>query len=140
MTGTFSPSSPLSVFNGLAANGTWKLVTADFYNGDTGRVNSWSITVCNKTYTLSSDEFEFQDFALYPNPNNGNFTVKFTSASNNDIKINVHDMRGREVYEKSFSNTGAFNQNINLDKMQAGIYLVSIIDGTKRTVKRIIIE
>ncbi|MEO8517286.1 MAG: reprolysin-like metallopeptidase [Flavobacterium sp.] len=140
MTGTFAPSSPLSVFNGLTANGTWRLFTADYYNGDVGSINSWAVTLCNKSFTLSNEEFEFQDFSLYPNPNTGSFIVKFTSASNNDIKINVHDMRGREVYEKSFSNTGAFNQNVTLDKVQAGIYLVSIIDGAKKTVKRIVIE
>ena len=49
-------------------------------------------------------------------------------------------MRGRQVYEKSFSSTTAFNQNINLDKVEAGIYLVSIIDGAKKTVKRIIVD
>ncbi|MFM9987368.1 reprolysin-like metallopeptidase [Flavobacterium sp.] len=140
MTGTFSPASPLSVFNGLVANGTWRLTTADFYNGDTGTINSWGVTLCNKTYTLSNDEFEFTDFNLYPNPNNGSFAVKFTSDSSNDIKINVHDMRGRQVYEKSFSNTGAFNQNINLNKVEAGIYLVSIVDGAKKTVKRIVVQ
>jgi hypothetical protein len=89
---------------------------------------------------LSTENFEFQDFSLYPNPNKGDFKVKFTSASTNDIKINVHDLRGRQVYEKSFSNTGAFNQNINLNKVEAGIYLVSIIDGAKKTVKRIVVE
>jgi hypothetical protein len=89
---------------------------------------------------LATENFEFQDFALYPNPSNGNFTVNFTSVSTNDIKVNVHDLRGREVYEKSFSNTGAFNQNINLNKVEAGIYLVTIADGAKKTVKRIIVE
>jgi hypothetical protein len=44
------------------------------------------------------------------------------------------------VYEKSFSNTGTFNQNINLNKVEAGIYLVTITDGAKKTVKRIIVE
>ena len=49
-------------------------------------------------------------------------------------------MRGRQVYEKSFSNTGSFNQNINLNKVEAGVYLVSIIDGAKKTLKRIVVE
>ena len=90
--------------------------------------------------SLATAAFEFQDFNLYPNPNKGSFDVKLTSASTNEIKINVHDMRGRQVYEKSFSNTGAFNQNINLNKVESGIYLVTISDGTKKTVKRIVVE
>jgi subtilisin-like proprotein convertase family protein len=140
MTGTYNPSNPLSVFNGLTSNGTWRLTTADFWSGDTGTINSWGLTICNTTYTLANPDFEFENFTLYPNPNKGDFTIKFTSASTNDIKINVHDMRGRQVYEKSFSNTGAFNQNINLNKVASGVYLVSIIDGAKKTVKRIVVE
>ncbi len=140
MTGTFSPSNPLSVFNGKPSNGTWTLSAYDNANVDTGSIVSWSVETCTTTYTLSASEFEFTDFALFPNPNKGDFTVKFTSASSNDIKINVHDIRGRQVYEKSFSNTGAFNQNITLDRVQSGVYLVSILDGDKKTVKRIVVE
>ncbi|SNB10743.1 Psychrophilic metalloprotease Fpp2 [Flavobacterium psychrophilum] len=90
--------------------------------------------------TLGKSDFEFENFSMYPNPNKGNFVLKFTPTSTNDIKINVCDISGREVYEKSFSNTGAFNQNINLNKVEAGIYLVSISDGAKKTVKRIVVE
>lgn len=140
MNGTFSPSNPLSVFNNKPSNGTWTLSVYDNANVDTGSILSWSVAVCRSVYTLSNSEFEFEDFALYPNPNNGDFTVKFNSTSTNDIKINIHDMRGRQVYEKSFSNTGAFNQKVNLDQVQSGIYLVSIIDGAKKTVKRIVVE
>jgi hypothetical protein len=100
-------------------------------------VNNTAFTITN---FLGTDSFEFQDFGLFPNPNKGNFNVRFTSVSTNDIKVNVHDTRGRQVYEKSFSNTGAFNQNINLNKVEAGIYLVTIADGAKKTVKRIIVE
>ncbi|WP_300565174.1 reprolysin-like metallopeptidase [Flavobacterium sp.] len=92
------------------------------------------------TNFLGVANYDFQDFNLYPNPNKGSFNVRFTSNSGNDIKINVHDIRGRQVYVKSFTNNGTFNQNINLEKVQAGVYLVSIMDGTKKTVKRIVVE
>ncbi|WP_431496696.1 reprolysin-like metallopeptidase [Flavobacterium sp.] len=139
-TGTFGAPQALSAFNAKPTNGTWTLLAGDFYNGDVGTINAWSVEICSQTFTLGNEEFEFDNFSLFPNPNNGSFTVKFDSTSNNDIKVNVHDIRGRQVYEKSFSNTGAFNQNINLDKVQSGVYLVSIIDGAKKTVKRIVVE
>jgi len=90
--------------------------------------------------TLGKSNFEFDNFALYPNPNKGEFTVKFTSSTGNDIKLLVHDLRGRLVSEKSFVNTGAINQSVSLSNVEAGIYLVSIIDGDKKTVERVIIE
>ena len=100
-------------------------------------VNKNAFTI---TTALGTDNFEFQDFGLFPNPNNGDFNLRFTSASAKVIRVNVHDMRGRQVYENSFSNTGTFNQNITLNKVAPGIYLVTLADGDKKTTKRIVVE
>ncbi|HEX8563776.1 MAG TPA: zinc-dependent metalloprotease family protein [Flavobacterium sp.] len=140
MTGTFAPSSPLSAFNGKAANGTWTLLTADFYNGDTGSINSWGITVCTQTATLAAQDFSLAEFSVYPNPNNGNFTVKFNSASSNPIAISVYDLRGRSIFEKQYGNTGLFSENIGLDRVEAGVYLVTVKDGDRSETRKIIID
>ena len=44
-TGTFSPSNPLSAFNGENPNGTWTLNAADLAGGDTGTVRAWSLLI-----------------------------------------------------------------------------------------------
>jgi hypothetical protein len=80
------------------------------------------------------------NFVLYPNPNKGNFTVQFNSSSSNEIAISVHDMRGRTILNNKYSNTGLFSQNVQLDQVQSGVYLVTVQDGDKKVVKRIIIE
>jgi len=139
VTGTILPNQLLSAFNGETSTGTWTLTVSDAYNQDGGTLNSWSLNICT-VQPLANEDFDFEEFALYPNPNKGSFMVKFLSNSSNDIGINVYDISGREVYKKSFSNTGNFSQNINLDNVQTGVYLVSIIDGTKKTMKKIIIE
>ncbi len=138
--GTITPLQALSTFNGTSSAGTWTLRIKDNASSNGGTLNSWSLNVCNIQPALSNPEFELQNISLYPNPNKGHFTVKFDSASNNDVKINVHDVRGRQIFEKSYSNNGTFNQEIGLDNVQSGVYLVSIYDGAKKTVKRIIIE
>ncbi len=92
------------------------------------------------TKSLGLTNFEFADFAMYPNPNTGDFTLKLSSSTGNDIKVNVNDLRGRSIYEKSYKNNGNFSQDINLNKVETGVYMVSIIDGEYRTVKRIIVE
>jgi Metallo-peptidase family M12B Reprolysin-like/Secretion system C-terminal sorting domain len=132
--------NPLSSFDGLNSMGVWGLAAKS--TDITNTMSSITLTLCKteSIIVLSNPEYEFADFSLFPNPNNGEFTLKLTSASSNDIKIIVDDVRGRSVFEKTYSNTGAFNQNISLNKVQAGVYLVSINDGTKKTVKRILIE
>lgn len=90
--------------------------------------------------TLSKDDFQFENFSLYPNPNKGNFTVRFNPYTSDNVAINVYDMRGRQIFEKSYVNNGTFNQEINLEKAQSGVYLVTISNGGKKTTERIIIE
>lgn len=140
MTGTFAPSSPLSAFNGGASNGTWTLLTADYWNDDTGTVNSWSIEVCSQTATLITENFGLDNFGIFPNPNNGNFSVKFDSNSSNEISIEVHDIRGRQIFNKAYQNTGLFEQNVQLNNVETGVYMVTVKDGNRKEVKKIVIE
>jgi subtilisin-like proprotein convertase family protein len=138
--GAVIPVQSLSAFNGQNPSGIWTLRVVDNADGDGGAINSWSVSICSFQPTLSLEDNQFEGFALFPNPNNGEFTLKLNSDSSNDIKVNIHDMRGREVYTKSYSNSGAFNQNINLDNVQGGIYLISVSDGNRKSVKRIVIQ
>ncbi|RXR24529.1 zinc-dependent metalloprotease [Flavobacterium stagni] len=139
MTGTYAPSSPLSAFNNLAANGNWTLYAADFYNTDTGTLNSWGIEVCTAVVQLNNDTYNLDGFVVYPNPNNGIFNVKFNPASN-DINVTVHDIRGREVYNKAYTNNGIFDESLNLGAVEAGVYLVTVKDGSKKEVRKIVIK
>lgn len=140
LTGTFAPAQALSVFNGKPANGTWTLSVNDNYNGDTGTVNNWTVEICTLQATLTSNSFGLQDFNLFPNPNNGNFTIQFNSNSGNEIKVNVHDMRGREIFNKTYSNNGFFNEDLQLNNVQSGVYLVNVQDGNRKEVKKIVVK
>ena len=92
------------------------------------------------TDTNAADNFGLQSFKLYPNPNNGSFSVAFNSESTNDVAIAVHDIRGRQVYNNHYKNTGVFTASVNLQELQSGVYMVTVTDGERRVVKKIIIE
>ena len=138
--GTYAPNQPLAALNTKATNGNWQLLINDYFQGDTGTLNSWSVEVCFQTATLGTESFGLQDFAIYPNPNNGNFNVQFRSASSNEIRVNVHDIRGREIFSKAYQNTGLFDQHLQLKNTQSGIYLVTVQDGDRKEVRKIIIN
>jgi hypothetical protein len=113
----------------------------DNYTGDDGTMNSWKIEICTQTITnLSNQDFGLAEFTLFPNPNKGNFTVQFNSTSNNDVNIAVHDLRGRTIFNKKYTNSGMFTQNLQLDNVQSGVYLVTVQEGENKVVKRIIVE
>ena len=100
-------------------------------------VNSKNFTI---TPALANETFGLNNFSLYPNPNKGNFSVQFDSTSSNDIEITVHDIRGRNIFERTYPNTGMFSQNLQLDTVQSGVYLVTVKDGDKKVVKKIVVE
>lgn len=133
------PVDELRAFNDQAQEGTWTFRVRDAVSGMFGTINSASVNICTKTFTLGTDDFGSIDFALYPNPNTGSFTIQFASESNN-VQVFVHDILGKSVYKKTFEVSGDFNQNIQLPNVSAGIYLVTIIDGNRRTVKKIIVN
>ncbi|MEG1024919.1 MAG: zinc-dependent metalloprotease family protein [Flavobacterium sp.] len=134
------PVDQLSIFNGENPEGNWTFGVRDAVSGMFGTINSASVNICTQSFTLGRDDFENIDFALYPNPNKGSFAIQFQSQSSSGCKVFVHDILGKKVYEHTFENTGVFNQNIQLPNIAAGIYLVTVIDGNRRTVKKIIVN
>ena len=86
------------------------------------------------------EDFGLEGFTLYPNPNNGSFTVQFSSDSTNDINIAVYDMRGRQIFGNVYTNTGLISKELNLQGIQSGVYLVNVEDGSRKEVKRIVVQ
>lgn len=139
--GTYVPASGynLNLMNGFNPTGNWQFGFKDNVAGaDAGSINSITLEICSQSLAVS--DYEFENFALYPNPNKGNFTIRFESKSANKINIAVHDMSGRKIFDKNYNNNGLFAQDLQLDNAQSGVYLVSITDGNKRTVKRIVVQ
>lgn len=115
----------------LANFGTNITLTGNITNGFNGTYYFGS------TATLSNKQEEFESFTIYPNPSEDNFTVQLTSQESK-IDIKVNDISGREIFNKNFENDGIFNQTLNLGHLQNGIYVISVTDGNKKSVRRII--
>lgn len=141
ISGTVLPVEALSVFNGQSPQGTWTLRIADGFEQDGGQLVSWGLTICStEEEIVGLKNNAIDNLSVYPNPNKGDFTVKLTSVTGNDIKVTVFDIGGRQLFASSFANTGAIEQPISLRNAQAGIYLVSIQDGDKKVTKKIVIQ
>ena len=137
--GTYAPANPLSVFDGEDINGTWNLVFVDFYNGDTGVVNEWSLELCVDG-GLSVVENNLESLSIYPNPNNGEFNIGFNPKSGEDITIGVYDIRGRSIYNKVYTSVSRFEEVIQLNNAQSGVYMLTISDGAQKVTKKIVVE
>lgn len=137
---TVVPFEPLHLFNELDPSGTWTLRIRDEFVGDVGTLNSASVTICTKTYTsMAPVAVDLSNVLVYPNPTKGDFCVLFSSKYTSGVTILVHDILGRKVYEKEFPSVSLFNETIQLNMIQAGIYLLTIVDGYNTTVKKLVI-
>jgi subtilisin-like proprotein convertase family protein len=138
-TGTFIPEGDLSTLYGEMSAGDWVLTVEDTFNQDGGAITEFTVEICADS-SLSIDENTLEGFAIFPNPNKGEFTVKLNSNSGNDINIDVFDIRGRKIYNNSYANGSNFNQLVKLNNVQSGLYLVTITDGDKNVTRKIVVE
>lgn len=145
--GAFTPYSITNIngFNTNSSAGLWKIYFKDVIedgNNSSATFNSLTFQLCRSenVAVLATENFGLDNFVLFPNPNNGNFNIQFTSNSGNEIKVKVHDMRGREVFVKSYSNNGLFNEILQMNNIQSGVYFVTVQDGARKEVKKIVVQ
>jgi hypothetical protein len=115
-------------------NGTsyYRLRQTD-YNGANKSFNIVSVSAGNQNGVT---------FIVYPNPNQGQFTVDFSGVENNhEVQLLMHDVNGKQVYSNTFYSQDIIN-TVNIipeEKIGKGIYICSlIVEGVKYTVKVVV--
>ncbi|WP_181256190.1 T9SS type A sorting domain-containing protein [Aurantibacter aestuarii] len=110
----------------------WK-VTGNFASGLNGTYYFGNMAF------LSTEDFTFDSFVMYPNPSNGSLTIGFNTS--NDVNVNLYDIRGRSVLNKNFNASGSkFNQTLNLASLATGVYVVKINSGSNTMFRKLIVN
>lgn len=76
--GTYKSATPLSIFNGEPANGTWTLTIMDNANGDGGSLDNWELEIC-----ACVDPIMISTQPQNINTNSGNSAIFSVSANAN---------------------------------------------------------
>ncbi|MEH6536757.1 MAG: reprolysin-like metallopeptidase [Psychroserpens sp.] len=91
--------------------------------------------------TLSIDDEDLNDnLIVYPNPNKGEFSIKYTNGSSDGLQIDIYDIRGRFLLSKTYDNTGDFNETIKLPNAKTGLYLLSVTVGNQKSIRKLVIQ
>ena len=92
-------------------------------------------SICN--LSIEEDEL-FANIQLYPNPNNGQFTIQ-KAPFINLINAKVYDIGGRLISEHNLTNTSRI-KTIDVSGASKGIYFVNIHSDLASIIKKIILE
>ena len=128
----------------LAVHNGKKLVMIAFEANSTNTINPYSfnlgkLLVFNAIPLTVLSEVGLKEFSIYPNPSKGIFNVNLKSDSN-IITIQIHDIKGRDIYTKNYNNSNYFSKEISLEGVDSGIYIITVSDGVNKTVNKLIIE
>ncbi len=83
------------------------------------------------------------NLSLYPNPNTGSFILSGTvnTVSNEDVYFEVSDILGHIIYTgKAIPQNGMIQEQIRLDDVAAGSYLMRVATGSGNEVFHFVIS
>ena len=115
---------------------TYYLRQKDFKFDET--LDSINIKVGNCT---EIPDYSGYDFAIYPNPNNGDFQVRFNTAVPDGAVLELYDLLGRKIAEYPLS--GSENiANINGIEVASAIYYATVVvpNSFRKSVKMVVIK
>ncbi|TAG84958.1 MAG: T9SS C-terminal target domain-containing protein [Bacteroidetes bacterium] len=84
---------------------------------------------------------EAENINVFPNPNDGNFTLEMDKKDKSNAKISVINPNGKIIFENTLKNVvGKYSQKINLPETLAGMYILKVEQNGKIITKKIIVE
>ena len=104
---------------------------------DTAVTQSVEVTVC----TGIGAKTNVSAINLFPNPNEGNFTLEFNANVNSALSITISDVTGKIVHAENASSVRGLNRvNLNVSNLQKGFYLLKTNDTVAEINKSFIIR
>lgn len=129
--------------------GIWRDTSYSFTPSTTGNysIGFKGISAADQNYIMIDDfsldlspttlvnKKELLDINVYPNPNNGLFTI--SNKSGKMVNVLITDVNGRVIHE---INNLVASKNIDLSYVNKGIYFTTIVSEKALTTKKIIIK
>ncbi|HLG39991.1 MAG TPA: T9SS type A sorting domain-containing protein, partial [Chitinophagaceae bacterium] len=101
---------------------------------DAGGCGVYSNVTISQPVSISESSSDFH-FNIFPNPNNGIFTLEFLSFPSEKIELSVFNLLGETIYRQNISE---LKSPIDLSKNPCGIYFIQIKIGKEISNKLLI--
>ncbi|MBT6835995.1 MAG: PKD domain-containing protein [Bacteroidetes bacterium] len=119
-----------------AAYGTYTitLIATNACGSDT---TTLIIDIITSIGDLNSDNF----IEIYPNPNNGIFTVKYANDENENITFKIFNSTAQLIYNESVEkHSNVISKDIDMSQYSNGIYHLQIITNSNTYIEKIVVE
>lgn len=121
------------------AAGTYTVVITDD-NGCTA-TETVSVVDNNSSNPTSLENFNNEDMMVYPNPNNGEFVIRFKGAVQGNATIDILDIQGKLVYSfKDKVGNTISGTKVDVKYLSSGTYMVRVSVGGKVYNNRVVIK
>ena len=131
--GTAIPGATAQTYTAAQSGEYWDVVTLNNCNSDTSNHVFIVILGINGQKTGS--------VTVYPNPNDGQFTVKISSLKQESFTISVVNNFGVTIMEiKDLVVSGSIEKSIDLRPVPGGIYSIIMRNGEDQIVKKFIVN
>ncbi|HEY1045896.1 MAG TPA: T9SS type A sorting domain-containing protein, partial [Bacteroidia bacterium] len=114
---------------------TFKVKLDDYYAVAIEYEGCKDTSICYHFLATSIDEATKEDLNVFPQPNQGDFTIKFKEAESGTLYI--HDLSGRLISEQTFEACDEWHIHQQLSK---GIYVLTIVNGDRLMKQKLIIN
>jgi hypothetical protein len=107
----------------------------------TVQIDGTSVLLTN-TIGIDESAIETSTFTIFPNPVKDNLNVSFELKSKSSLRIEVLDMTGRLVKSADLGvrNAGVYNEKMNIDGLNSGMYLLNIRTDNGGAAKKLFVE
>ena len=79
-------------------------------------------------------------FIVYPNPSQGNFDVSFSVILKASYKLELKNTLGQIIYQETLNDfLGLFSKQLDISQFGKGIYMISLTNSNKETIKKVVI-
>jgi len=119
---------------GNELNITPEIISGDFKYAQNGSVVA---QVNSQLTTGISEASSAINVVVYPNPSNGQFTVRLSEMPDFNSKIEILDISGRLITTRQITNT---TEEFSLTNVPTGIYLVKTICGPSQMLHKLIVN
>jgi serine protease len=104
-------------------------------------VDNVRLTSGCENFSANEELESITDWNIFPNPNDGQFTLSMNNDKAANYRIQILDVLGKLVVEKEISTAGASSQTqFDLSQFPSGTYLVKLSDGVNSEVRKIVIQ